>query len=141
MWQMYDRKKLVRLITYYMSKGRLKSIHKGVYAYDNNYESLDVAQKLIPLSYISLYTTSQMHGLTFQYYSSIYCISLKSRSYKLGNQGYFYHKVKETIFYNPSGLINNGRYIFADRERTICDMLYVFPSIGFDNLHRLILTN
>jgi len=27
-----------------------------------------------------------------------------------------YHKVKETIFYSQLGLIDNGRYIMADKE-------------------------
>ena len=86
------------------------------------------------MSYISLYTASQMHGLTFQYYESVYCLSLKSKKYQIGEQNYIYHKVKEQVFYNSTGLIDNGMYIVADKERTICDCLYVFPGFYFDNL-------
>lgn len=133
-WQIPQRRRLIELIKYYLREKRLNHIYKGVYAYGKDFTSLDIAQKLVPLSYISLYTTSQMHGLTFQYYQTIYAISLKSRKNKIGEQGYIYHKVKESIFYNQLGLINNGRYITADKERTITDCLYVFPRFTFDNL-------
>lgn len=133
-WQISERRKLIELIKYYLRGKRLIHIHKGIYAYGQDYSSWDIAQKLVPMSYISLYTTSQMHGLTFQFYSSIFSMSLKSNKYKLGEQEYVYHKVKETVFYNQTGLIDNGRYIIADKERTICDCLYVFPGFYFDNL-------
>lgn len=133
-WQIPERRKLIELIKYYLRQSRLISIYKGVYAYGEDYTPLDIAQKLVPLSYISLYTTSQMHGLTFQYYQTIYCISLKSKKYQIKTQGYIYHKIKESIFYNSFGLVNNGRYTFADKERTITDCLYVFPGLAFDNL-------
>lgn len=137
LWQVPERRRLIELIKYYLREKRLISIYKGVYAYGEDFMPLDIAQKLIPLSYISLYTTSQMHGLTFQYYQTIYAISLKSRKYKIGEQGYIYHKVKEPIFYNQLGLINSGRYIIADKERTITDCLYVFPHFAFDNLQEV----
>jgi hypothetical protein len=61
-WQIPQRRKLIESIKYYLREKRLTSIHKGVYAYGEDYTPLDIAQKLVPLSYISLYTTSQMHG-------------------------------------------------------------------------------
>lgn len=133
-WQIPQRRRLIELIKYYLRENRLTSIYKGVYAYGQDYTPFDIAQKLVPLSYISLYTASQIHGLTFQYYETVYAISLKSKKYKLGNQNYTYHRVKEPIFYNQLGLVNNGRYIIAERERTITDCLYVYPDFAFDNL-------
>lgn len=133
-WQIPERRRLIELIKYYLREKRLHSIYKGVYAYTEDVTPFDIAQKLVPLSYISLYTTSQMHGLTFQYYETIYSISLKSKKYELEKQNYVYHRVKEPVFYNQLGLVNNGRYIIADRERTITDCLYVFPDFAFDNL-------
>lgn len=134
LWQIPERRRLIELIKYYLRGKRMVHIHKGIYAYGEDFTPLDIAQKLVPLSYISLYTTSQMHGLTFQYYQTIYAVSLKSRKYKIGEQGYIYHKIKESVFYNQLGLVNNGRYIIAGRERTITDCLYVFPHFSFDNL-------
>lgn len=134
-WQIPERRRLIELVKYYLREKRLVHIYKGVYAYGNDYTPLDIAQKIIPLSYISLYTTCQMHGLTFQYYETIYALSLKSKKYTVNGHNFIYHQVKESIFYNQLGLVNNGRYVIADRERTITDCLYVFPNFAFDNLH------
>lgn len=136
-WQIPERRRLIENIKYYLREKRLTSIYKGVYAYGEDYTPLDIAQKLVPLSYVSLYTTSQMHGLTFQYYKTIYSVSLKSKKYKIGGQEYIYHRVKESIFYNSLGLIQNSRYTIAGKERTITDSLYVFPGLAFDNLHNV----
>lgn len=133
-WQIPERRRLIELIKYYRREKRLTSVHKGIYAYGEDYTPLDIAQKLTPLSYISLYTASQIHGLTFQYYDTTYAISLKSKKYTAGNRDYIYHRVKELIFYNQLGLVNSGRYIIADKERTITDCLYVYPNFAFDNL-------
>lgn len=132
-WKIPERRRLIENIKYYLKKKRLVSLHKGVYAYGNDYTPLDVAQKLVPLSYLSLYTTSQMHGLIFQYYETVFSFSLRNRKYKLGDQSYEYHRVKEQIFYNQTGLISNGRYTFADKERTITDCLYAMPGFYFDH--------
>lgn len=136
-WQIPQRRRLIETIKYYLREKKLVSVYKGVYAYGEDYIPLDIAQKLVPMSYISLYTTSQMHGLTFQYYKTIYAVSLKSKKYKIGSQEYIYHKVKESVFYNSLGLIQNGRYLTADKERTITDCLYVFPGFAFDNLQNI----
>lgn len=132
-WGISDRKKLIERIKYYLRQQRLIHIHKGVYAY-GEYTALDVAQKLVPMSYLSLYTTSQMHGLTFQYQSTIFSMSLKSKTYSIDDQGYEYHKVKESIFFNSLGIVQKDGYSIANKERTICDLLYVYPHFAFDNL-------
>lgn len=134
LWQIYDRRKLIERIKYYLRHKRLIHIYKGVYAFGEGYTSLDIAQKLVPLSYISLITTSQIHGLTFQYDSTIYAVALQTKKYTISEHKYVYHRVKEPVFYNPLGLVNNGQYIIADKERTICDCLYVFPHFAFDHV-------
>lgn len=136
-WQIPQRRRLIETIKYYLREKKLVSVYKGVYAYGEDYIPLDIAQKLVPMSYISLYTTSQMHGLTFQYYKTIYAVSLKSKKYKIGSQEYTYHKVKESVFYNSLGLVPSSRYTIADKERTITDCLYVFPGFAFDNLQNI----
>jgi hypothetical protein len=132
-WGVSDRKKLIGRIKYYLRQRRLIHIYKGLYAY-GEYTPLDIAQKLVPMSYLSLYTTSQIHGLTFQYYSTIFCISLKSKKYNVDGQKYEYRKVKDAIFYNDLGLMQEDGHTIANKERTICDLLYVFPGFAFDNL-------
>ncbi len=135
-WDITDRKRLNSRVKYYLRNKRLIHIYKGLYGY-GEYTALDIAQKLIPLSYISLYTSSQMYGLTFQYYETIFCISLTSKKYQINGQNYEYHKIKESVFYNSKGLVKKGNITIANKERTICDLLYVFPGVAFDNLSNI----
>lgn len=132
-WQISDRDKLIQRIKYYLRNHRLIHIYKGIYAY-GEFTNLEVAQKLVPLSYVSLYTTAQIYGLTFQFYSTIFCLSLKSKKYEIDGQKYEYHKVKESIFCSDIGLIKQNGLTLASKERTICDLLYVYPNFAFDNL-------
>jgi predicted transcriptional regulator of viral defense system len=135
-WQAQDRRKLHELIKHYLRSNKLVRLHKGVYVY-GSYTILDLAQKLVPLSYISLHTASQMHGLTFQNYTTVFCMSLVSKKMQVGEQKFEYHKLKQVAFYCPFGLIQRGQYLLAGPERTVCDMLYVYPGIAFDNLPNL----
>lgn len=136
LWGINERRKLIERIKYYLREGRLTSVYKGVYAY-GDYSSLELAQKLVPLSYISLYTAAQHHGLTFQYYSTVFCVSLKSKKYDIDGQTFEYRKIKESAFYNDLGLEKSQGYTMANEERTICDLLYVFPDFAFDNLKKV----
>lgn len=135
-WQLSDRKRLLERIKYYVRQQRLVRVYKGVYGYGEA-SPLDIAQKLVPMSYISLYTSAQIHGLIFQYYSTIYSIALRSKKYNIASQTYEYHKVKEQIFYNGLGLYSEEGHTIASKERTICDLLYVFPGFAFDNLKKV----
>ncbi len=132
-WQISDRKKLNERIKYYLRSKRFINIYKGLYSY-GNYTVFNIAQKLVPMSYISLYTSAQKHGIIFQYDPTVYCISLISKKYIIDNQKYEYHKVKDVIFYNNIGLIKENNYLIANKERTICDLLYIYPDFAFDNL-------
>jgi len=133
LWQIHDRRRLLELIKYYVSKKRLTGIHKGVYAYTDKFTFFDIAQKLVPLSYLSLFTTSALHGLTFQYHDSIYCMSLRNRKIIASKKEYIYRQIKQSVFFHQVGLVHNGRYCYADIERTICDCLYLYPHFAFDN--------
>lgn len=135
-WNISDHRKLIERIKYYLRQQKFSSIYRGVYVYGEP-SPLEIAQKLVPLSYVSLYTTSQMHGLTFQHYSSIYCMSLRSVNFEIDSHKYIYRKVKNEIFFNNLGLITQDNCTFANRERTVCDLLYVFPGIELDNISNI----
>jgi hypothetical protein len=132
-WGLINRRQVLERVKYLVSVGKITRLHKGVYSL-GDYSAFDLAQKLAPISYISLYTTSQMHALSFQFYSQIFCISEVNKSFDIGENKYRYRKIKKSVLYNQLGLYREGRHTFADRERTICDMLYAFPDAGFDNL-------
>ena len=59
------------IIKYYLRKGKLNRIYRGIYSLNKKYSQLELAQKLQPLSYVSLHTALSIHGINFQYYSSM----------------------------------------------------------------------
>ena len=131
---MGERNKLLELIKYYVRKGRFKTIKRGIYFVGKQYNKFELAQKIIALSYISLRTALGVHGLVFQYQSTIECISLKSRNLTIGKQKISYHKIKADIFFNSLGLEQKENYVIASMERAICDSMYFYPNISLDHV-------
>lgn len=136
-WSITNRRRLLELIKYYLRTRRLTPISKGVYAYGSSYTNLDICQKLSPLSYISLYTSCQIHGLTFQHYTTTFAMALRSKKYSLSQGDFEYHRLKASVFYNQTGLIQTDHYVIASPERTVVDCLYTYPSFSFDNLRSI----
>lgn len=133
-WGIAEKSKVWEIAKYYLRKNKLNRIYRGVYSLDKKYTQLALAQKLQPLSYISLHTALSIHGINFQYYSAQYSISLISKKYIISSMEYSYHQVKDYIFFNQKGLIDKGTYILADKERAICDTLYIWPSMNIDTI-------
>jgi hypothetical protein len=48
-----------------------------------------------------------------------------------------YHKLKESLLFNPLWIIQTGTYAIATAERAVCDRLYLSPWYYFDNLEPL----
>lgn len=133
-WNIPNRRQLVERIKHYLRTHRLTSITKGVYAYGDKYSNLDISQKLVPFSYISLYTSAQIHGLIFQNYTTTYAMALNTKKYTLAVGNFEYHRLKSATFFNTLGLIKHNHYLLASPERTVVDCLYTYPSLSFDNL-------
>lgn len=134
LWQIQDRRKLLEIIKYYLRVGKLKALRRGLYVTQDSYSNFEIAQKIIPLSYISLYTALAKHGISFQAYTDIHCVSLVSRYIRLNDFNYRYHKLNSEIFLNPMGINKENNYAIADPERAVCDTLYFYPKSAFDEL-------
>jgi len=67
-----DHDNLKARLHYYIKKGLLYHIRRGIYARDANYDRLELATKIFIPSYISLETVLAKEGLIFQYYDSIF---------------------------------------------------------------------
>lgn len=139
LWQISDKVQLWNTIRYYLRSNKLNRIHKGLYAV-RNYDSYEVAYKLVIPSYISFYTALGFHGITFQSYETTHSMSLISKKIKIKSRDFNFHRIKEEIFFDPTGIdevkSDNGfvKYKIADKERAICDSLYLLPNLAFDNL-------
>ena len=137
LWNISNRAKLKENIKYYLRKQRLKKIYKGIYTLEDNYHELELAQNLVPISYISYHTALKIHGINFQYSSEIHACALKSKSIKIKTQIFKYHQIKEEIFFNNLGISKKNNYLLANPERSICDALYLNPSLDFSNLENI----
>jgi len=121
-------------MNYYIKRGGIKSVRKGIYVKDN-YNRFELANKIYTPSYISLETVLSQENIISQYYETIFIVSYLSREIKSLNLRY--RKIKNTILYHPMGLIKNPNYTIASKERAFLDALYIYGTYFFDNIFLL----
>lgn len=130
-----DLDRLKSRINYFVKKGVLVSLRKGLYAKSSGYEILEAVNKIFTPSYISLETVLQRSGVTFQDYSkTIFVVSYQTREIKLGEYTISFKKIKDEILLNSSGIINDDGYAIASGERAFLDRIYLSKNYYFDNL-------
>ncbi|MBA3751850.1 type IV toxin-antitoxin system AbiEi family antitoxin domain-containing protein [Candidatus Dependentiae bacterium] len=125
---------LRRRLHYYVQKGELYAVRRGLYAKDKNYERRELATKIFTPAYISFETILLEAGIIFQYYSTIFVASYQSKDIICDNQSYSFKKIKDTILTNSAGVENRGNYFAASKERAFLDVLYLNKDYYFDNL-------
>lgn len=140
LWDIPEVKKLWEVIKYYTRAAKIRLIKRGIYVLiDPNkpYTPFELAQKIIPISYISLSSALSVAGIRFQYDTQIYAMAAKSKTYHVDRVTIRYHQIKESILLHPLGLVQKENYVIASPERAIGDTLYLYPKTGFDNLHEI----
>jgi len=124
-------------LSYYVKKGDLYKIRKGLYAKDNNYSKLELATRIFTPAYISFETVLAKEGLIFQVYDPIYIASYTTRSILIEGQTYSYKKIKDEILTNSLGVNIENETSIASKERAFLDSLYSNNDYNFDNLRSL----
>lgn len=124
-------------VYYYVKKGQLYHIRKGIYAKDKNYDRLELATKIYYPSYVSFETVFRQAGMTFQHYDSIWVASYKSGEVVADGQKCIFQKIKNSVLTNKAGLENKGNYFIATPERAYLDRMYLNRRYYFDNLDSL----
>jgi predicted transcriptional regulator of viral defense system len=87
-------------LSYYVKKGDLHHIRKGLYAKDRDYTRLELATRIYTPSYVSFETVLAKEGLIFQYYENIFVASYLTREIIVDGQTYSYRKVKTKVLVN-----------------------------------------
>jgi hypothetical protein len=128
---------LKRRLHYYVQKGELYSIRRGLYAKDKNYDRFELATKIYTPSYVSFETILLQAGVIFQHYDKIFVATYKTREIECDEQVYAFKKVKDIVLTNPAGIENKGNYFAASKERAFLDVLYLNKEYHFDNLSPL----
>ncbi len=132
-----DPELLKRRLHYYVKKGELYPVRRGIYAKDKHYNRFELATKIFTPSYISFETILAEAGVIFQHYNKIFVATYQTREIECDNQIYSFRKIKDDILTNTQGLENKGNCFVASNERAFLDTLYLNKDYHFDNLSPL----
>jgi predicted transcriptional regulator of viral defense system len=124
-------------LNYYVSKGDLIRIRRGIYVKDMKYNQLELASRVFTPAYISFETVLAKEGIIFQYYESIFIASYLTREIEIDSQRYVYKKIKDAVLINSEGIEQENDIAIATSERAFLDTLYLYSDYHFDNLRSL----
>lgn len=133
-WKETNSDNLKSKIKYYLDKGKLFSIRRGLYANAKDYNIFEAANKICFPSYISFETILQKEGLIFQYSEEVFLASQLSKQINIGKRKIIYRKLKNEILLNKKGIVYKDNYYRANKERAFMDMIYINKDYYFDNL-------
>jgi predicted transcriptional regulator of viral defense system len=128
---------LKRKLNYYVHKGLLYSIRRGIYARDKHYDKYELATKILIPAYISFETVLLQEGVTFQYYSTIFVATYQTRDIECDGHRISFKKLKGVLLTDPTGIERRDNYFIASKERAFLDILYLNKNYYFDNLDAL----
>lgn len=127
---------LKKRMAYFAGKGGIKKIRQGIYCKDN-YDVLELANKLYSPSYVSLETVLAKEGVIFQYYREIFLVSYLSRLLTVAGNNLRYRKIKDEILFNHQGIERINQAEMATKERAFLDAVFLYKDYHFDNLRPL----
>jgi hypothetical protein len=119
---------------YYIKKGDLFPIRKGLYAKDQGYNRLELATRIFIPSYVSFETVLAKEGLIFQFYEKVFVASYLTREIIVDGHIYSYHRMKAGVLIDPFGVEHVSETSIATKERAFLDTLYVNADYQFDNI-------
>jgi len=124
-------------LNYFVKKGALYRIRKGLYAKDENYNKLELATRILIPSYVSFETVLVKEGVIFQYYEPIFIASYATRQITINQQVYSFRKIKNTVLMNSAGIEHINETSIAKKERAFLDMIYINANYHFDNIRSI----
>lgn len=133
-WEETNANNLKAKIAYYVKRGALIRLTRGVFAKDENYNVKELATSIYTPSYISFETVLREAGIIFQHYDTIFVAAPYAFSKKIDKHTFTFRKLKDNLLFNPAGIKNENDYSLATAERAFLDMIYLFPKYYFDNL-------
>ena len=137
LWQETDTGATRVRLNYYVKKGSLFRLRRGLYSKNKKPDSLEIAIKIFTPSYISFETVLLKDGLIFQYQNKVTVASYLTREIKINDQVFSFRKVKNAVLMNNIGIANENNISIATKERAFLDTLYSNIDFHFDNLRSL----
>lgn len=137
LWQDTDVSAMKVRLHYYVKKGQLLRIRRGVYTKDTTYNKLELATRIFTPSYVSFESVLAKEGLIFQFYKNITVAAYVSRPIEIEGQTYIYRQVKNSVLINGIGINHINETSIASKERAFLDTLYSNIDYHFDNLRSI----
>lgn len=137
LWGETNSSNLKAKIAYYVKRGNLIRLRRGVFAKDKNYNPRELATSLYVPSYVSFETILRDAGVIFQHYDAIFVVGSWSKTVTIDTHIFTFRQLKNELLFNPAGTIFQDNYNKATPERAFLDMVYLFPDYYFDNLSSL----
>jgi len=134
MWGKANPNLLRSRLSYYVSKGYLYHLRRGLYAKNRDYDRFEVATKILIPAYVSFETVLLQAGVIFQWYQRIFIASYQTRIIECDTQVYEFRKIKGPLLTNIQGIKLLPQYSIATTERAFLDTLYLYKGYWFDNL-------
>ena len=131
-----EDKSYTRLVLHRLTKSWvLKNIKPGIFVLPN-YDIFELASKMKSKSYISFETVLQKNWIIFQDYHNTITLASNNTLTKTAEWFIFkFHKLSDFILTNTIWITNHkNKYMMATKERAICDMIYLYKNIYFDNI-------
>lgn len=134
LWNETNKNNLKAKVAYYVKRGTLTRLARGLFVKDTNYNPRELAANVYSPSYISFETILRESGIIFQHYDTLFVAGPWSKTIIIDKTKITFRKLKAAVLFSPAGVENNGTYNVASPERAFLDMLYLFPEYYFDNL-------
>lgn len=133
-WNETSNTRLNSKVSYYVKRGILKKMTRGVYAKTPEYQVRELATHMYTPSYISFETVLRETGVIFQHSDALFIASRWSKTSTIDGHRLVFRKMKDVVLYSPAGISVTHSYPIASVERAFLDMIYLFPRYYFDNL-------
>lgn len=124
-------------LAYYVKTGKLRRLRRGIFAKSETYDKNELAVRVYTPAYVSFETVLASEGVIFQFYKTIFVAGYLSRTISIKGDNFTFRKLKNETLINQKGLINQGGYFRATKERAFLDMLYLAGDYYFDNLRKI----
>lgn len=134
LWGNIDRLTAGTRVNYYVKKGELYHIRRGLYAKDKNYDKFELATKIFTPSYISFETVLGKAGITFQFYGKIFVATYQTKEIACDGEIFSFKTIKDPILTSDAGVEKRENYSIASPERAFLDVVYLYKNYHFDNL-------
>jgi hypothetical protein len=124
-------------LTYYIRKGELHRIRRGLYARDKRFDALELATRIFTPSYVSFEAALVRADVILRCSPGISVASRVSREITCGGHRFRFRKLKDEILTDPAGVEHRAGRSMASPERALLDTLYLFPAYRVDNPYGL----